>query len=778
MIAHAKRTGLARGFSLIEVLLAVVVLAFGLLALASLQTSLIRASSESKSQSTALQLAKDKLEDLRSYQSLAGYQALTSGNDTVNDNGGSLGGVNFARTWTVERFAFDKADGVFEKVATLTGPTPAGYEADNEYKKITVSVSWADATGATQTIGMEDAISALNPGDSTKLVRSNAGATPRKPIVLIDDPSGSAGVIPIAIGDDSSTAATNPKPIVAGKNNSQRVVETRFDVLTYSALSGGVARVQSRVETSVVGCRCDYGTAPDDTEARGLRPTYWNGFRYAPPQETGYVPPAGEAALSNGSPPQSARCDVCCRDHHDPNGVSGAKFDPRRSTHSHYRIVDGSLVAAGSGEYVEACRLIRVDGFFRVAADMYNDHFGLLETRSDGTSLAYAPKVLAADGYAEFVLDYLEQRVYGVAAAPENFNTPLSDAIVVQLEDDADIDEPDNIDFDAKTGLQWLHSRGLYIDYLEPEARDRIVEEKGKCTSGDYDECVLPYMPFTSINLTEISLWSPLSGTQIVVTNNDFASSVSSDEPVRGKVSPGSKPVSNTKVDAVASIYHSNSGVALLPDPIDPQDEKVQNGGAVDMLQDTQQFTIKSTAGGSGGSYAVTFDGYTFSASSAGYPAITASPGATCNFATSGTPRPNPYTCTTQTTGVATTLTVGNYNYEYASGNRTIKCTKPDGTDERTYTTGNNEKVWVCRNYRVDSAESSSMLAGIVGSPSPADGRMAESTTISFSNIDNGDAIKVLMVLQGETLAPYTCTYTGTAGTNLKGVTIAAEHCQ
>src|SRR3546814_14167730 len=61
-----------------------------------------------------------------------------------------------------------------------------------------------------------------------------------------------------SVGDGSDTAATKPKPEVAGKSNSQRVIETRFDVLTYAALNGtDNALAQSRVETIVAGCTCE-----------------------------------------------------------------------------------------------------------------------------------------------------------------------------------------------------------------------------------------------------------------------------------------------------------------------------------------------------------------------------------------------------------------------------------------------------------------------------------------------------------------------------------------
>src|SRR4249919_1280169 len=51
--------------------------------------------------------------------------------------------------------------------------------------------------------------------------------------------------------------------------------------------------------------------------------------------------------------------------------------------HTHH--VDKLTGAPATATFKEACRLIRVDGFWRVAADIENDYFGLLAT-GDGTT--------------------------------------------------------------------------------------------------------------------------------------------------------------------------------------------------------------------------------------------------------------------------------------------------------------------------------------------------------------------------------------------------------
>ena len=777
---HSNRASRSPGFSLIEVLVSVVVMSFGLLSLAALQSALFKAGAESRAQSAALALATEKIEYFEGYRDRAEFQSYTDGNDAAV----TIDGVAYTRTWTVDRFAYPEAGGSFAAVAD-TGETAANHVTNNEFKRIQVAVAWTDATGASQQVQLETAIAALSPQDTAKVAKVASTGGPRGPEIIIVNPASEEGVIPIAVGDGSDTAATNPKPEVAGKSNSQRVIETRFDVLTYAALSGSEALAQSRVETIVAGCTCDYDNAP---AGNGKRPTYWNGLRYVVPDD---ATTAAAAGVATGVEVQSSQCDICCRDHHDPAGVVGAKFDPRRASHESHQLYDTQTGLLGdpttSGEYTESCRLIRVDGVFRVAADMYNDYMNLLATdngASDSVS-DYVPTAAATANYQNFVLQYLEDKFVDGNAGTYNVLIDPDGAEVQALETTYSLNVPTDpipiarpSEVDGASSLKWLHNRGLYIDYLEDEALQAINEAKEDCegtgdaepTAAQMRTCVLRVLPFTTINLTELANWSPSVGDEIVVSNNDFRTSLDSDVPVRGKVVPGSSPSPNTETDAVASMRKSNSGVAVMRGAIDTDD--------LAALDDEQPFEPDGSwsgadnDAGSGGTFMIRLDAYEFTNVN---PTFSVAPVATCNPATSGATQPNPFTCTTQYTGDAMNITVANYNYQI---NRTttddVTCVDSNGADPLPYP-GSSYTEKVCRNYAVTGVTRNDVAIGATISASNA-GSVGETTTVGAGTVSQGDVIGLTFGTPSDTEQPVTCTYKG-KGTNINQYTITVEDC-
>ncbi len=761
----------SRGFSLIEVLVAVAILSFGLLALATLQVALVRASTEAKAQSEALALGKEMLEDSRTYTDLAGYQALTNTNDTV-----TVGGVTYTRTRTVTRYVYNQdvdndgilnesGDQAFQSTTTKTGATPtspSGFVANNEFKVVNVDTTWPDANGATQTISLTDASGAISPSDSTLVTKTATTTAARKIPVIINDPAADNMVIPIAIGNGANSAATNPKPqIVIGTST----VETQFDVLTYAALSGGTATAQQRVETVMVGCTCDFGTAPGST-ARGKRPTYWDGTRYVVPIATTYSPPAGVDSASVNL--QSTRCDICCRDHHDPVGTTGALFSPLLATkvsgtvtaaHPHY-LNKSAGAPATTGTYKEACRLIRIDGQWRVAADLNNDYFALLATGDGTTAATYVPdttSVVAGNSvtgttvtgavarYQKFVIDYLtgrfttptpsagtEQAIYNTVGAVGTSANPYTKA----AGDPYYLRNPTSISINQSDLVgKWLHSRGMYVDYLEQDAVNAITDAKASTScnvdSATLSNCILKLLPFTSINLTEIADWTSADGTKLSVTNNDYSTSLTYGYPVRGKTTSNSTPAT---VVITTKARHTNSGLLDLSfDSISPSDDLATPNPAVaaGVKGDLQSFVI-----GGGSPPAVAGNG-TFTVTPVTY---TGTSSLAMSYFTTGTASSisctgvaAPFTCNVQNGSASTgldvaggiSLDVGGYNHQQNVSNTTTKlsnCTPTGGavgnlnSDQATNAPGVLQPYTgsVCKNYAVTAVTSTTPSPGTI----------------------------------------------------------------
>lgn len=110
-----------QGFSLLEAVIALSILAIGLLALAGLQVVVTRGNTGSRNLTSAVMLAESEMEQLKA----SGFSALLAGSDAP-----SVANVTFTRSWTIT--------------------TP--YSGSSTMKLITVTVTWSDRTGSSRSV--------------------------------------------------------------------------------------------------------------------------------------------------------------------------------------------------------------------------------------------------------------------------------------------------------------------------------------------------------------------------------------------------------------------------------------------------------------------------------------------------------------------------------------------------------------------------------------------------------------------------------------------------
>lgn len=170
------------GFTLVEALIALLVVAFGMLAIAGFQMTLSRGADVAKQRSEAVRLAQEKMEYLRSFAAVdtdstkVDYTAdvVSSATPEVITAGSTyLGSVyrsntNFRRSWTVTR-----------------NGTTAAVGTDLQ-KWITVTVDWADRTGTSstdynQSVTLRSVVSRSDPSNMRMWTTNAASTTNRTP---------------------------------------------------------------------------------------------------------------------------------------------------------------------------------------------------------------------------------------------------------------------------------------------------------------------------------------------------------------------------------------------------------------------------------------------------------------------------------------------------------------------------------------------------------------------------------------------------------------------
>lgn len=137
----------SKGQTLVEALVTLLFIAIGVIALVRFQNYLAYDNALSRQKADATAIAQSQLETLRDFQVLnnttgyTSYESITSGNTTVSGS---------SATYTV-----------VWNVTTNTDP---------DYKDVTVTVSWTDKNGISQSVVLTSRIAGIEPANSAAVM--------------------------------------------------------------------------------------------------------------------------------------------------------------------------------------------------------------------------------------------------------------------------------------------------------------------------------------------------------------------------------------------------------------------------------------------------------------------------------------------------------------------------------------------------------------------------------------------------------------------------------
>jgi type IV pilus modification protein PilV len=587
------RTRIHAGYTLIEVLVGMMVFAIGIMALAQLQGSLSKSSTDANARTVATNVAEEIIEAARTFSQITADPDIDAFNNIVdNTETVSRGGIDYSVTTDVTDYYYHP-DGKFRE------SKPNSRVVNADLKRVEVTVAWGagddgisfqiDGTRSTTDLGtgsvtLTDLISSYTTGSGAKVVLNSAAVGLYSPPVDYN-PGENPDIISIQLGENKFKESTTPLPDVIRTNE---LVETRFDVVTYSQ-SDANATFLRREEFRAVSCDCVLNV-PNAAGEGGRRPTVWDGNEYI--EGEWVAKPFG----TEGNNIQSPLCEICCRDHHDGgSGVEDLANDPGRSRynpfrrseeyhgegalagdHKHYnRDRNGNLVLAESdgAAYVEACRLVRRDGFWRLAQDLRQE--GLNSFPAD-----YLDESSEVSEYSDYVTDAVEAyetALYG--SSDLEANQPSYEGSPPPLPTRTDLSPL--YPFPASTtgaatemsasgvAEQQLRARGIYVDYMTDELRGRINCLQQPGASGE--DCDVPkvssaleIIPFYDVQLTWLSRWneSPINN-PIDVSNQAIADDNTHSRGVAGVTS-------GFGYSTISSAAHNGNLGLTGTDPVDP----------------------------------------------------------------------------------------------------------------------------------------------------------------------------------------------------------------
>ena len=556
------------GVALLEVLIAFVIVTISAVALYQLQNKYLRNEIASSARLTALNLAESKLDDLRTFGNLTVSGSVPAYDNIDTDQGGTIasgavpaGNFNYDLHWT----STDTGDGS---------------------KDITVTVRWNNGNDEVNLFG---SIARSDRISEAKLI--STGAIKNYNPIVVYSPGAAPEVISLDIGGGYKQETTKPIPTVSTGQNS---IQTQFTAVRYNASSANATQVESDFNT--LSCNCSGSGTTNNTYlpasldmSSGV--LYW---------KVGGLEDKNSGTVASNQP---NLCESCCTNHFNGtlNKFSEYYNQLNKSpspVKSNYTFSSNSYTDAGSGNYIDSCRFVRLDGVYKPMPDwnlvklvVMNSNF-LLSSNGLAAYRAYVNYVIKS-----FVAIQQSQgtdwsNMTDVATASstiKNFSAWLAT-------DGSSYNTNINITLNKGFGSLQLVTRGIFIDIMDVSTTDfKNIDT----TSDTY----LQNIPFYDIDLTLLSRWSSSSAAVATVTDDQISSLSAKNVDYynngvysRGTLNPPIKPATGSTTITVES-YTGNSSVAAYPPPNKQYMEAAISAFEKNTITDSLNVTVSSSSG-------------------------------------------------------------------------------------------------------------------------------------------------------------------------------------
>ncbi|NRP26662.1 MULTISPECIES: prepilin-type N-terminal cleavage/methylation domain-containing protein [unclassified Marinobacterium] len=474
----------SRGFTLIEVLIALVVIGVGLVGVVQFQGKVLKSATDSELRSIAYSIAESELERVRSFSSKDAFFNIADGTASA-----SLEIGNDLQTFDYSIYvnAFNGSNSVADN----------SLEADKKVVSVSVVLPYGG------NVNLSTVIALIDPGESG--LNDNDDGLNGTQADIQHNPGQAPDVIAIDLGNNLVKETSKPLPEISQKGTS---TEVQFESITYDPSNN----TEIKEDFVTINCSCTLGGIGSglkaaqtylDPDTNSLKVSYSNEF-------------VSKATGSVVGSDQSYLCDRCCRDHHDEASAEpkyrwywpSSAFSGIDGDHDHFP--RGSAISADVGDdYLENCRFKRVDGVYRLMQDWRMIDLTVMPS-------SYLSTSSGLESYTTYVASVAEAAVNFAYTHSEDLKVPSSAVTSITKPTGRDLTSAALGSITVGQKVQVL-SRALMLDPLSSSAVQTIWNLKEVPTD---TVTWMGLLPLYEVNTTLLSEWTEDSSESVISVYN------------------------------------------------------------------------------------------------------------------------------------------------------------------------------------------------------------------------------------------------------------------